>query len=142
MVFKDAVSVVGCIYFRMRRWDGHEGEVVTSLKAVGCSLANLSDAVGVTDEVNCSGCWCVGHRVAVKILDNVADNIEEIEEEYLVLRDLSMHPNIPSFHGLYLRPGQTQEEDQLWFIMEVRIFLLVSSDFSCSKLMAFKLRFL
>jgi myosin-3 len=61
--------------------------------------------------------------VAVKILENVADNIEEIEEEFLVLRDLSMHPNIPTFHGLYLRRGQTQEEDQLWFIMEVSIFL-------------------
>ena len=61
--------------------------------------------------------------MAVKILENVADNIEEIEEEYLVLRDLSMHPNIPAFHGLFLRPGQTQEEDQLWFIMEVRFSL-------------------
>jgi serine/threonine protein kinase len=59
--------------------------------------------------------------VAVKILENVADNIEEIEEEYLVLRDLSMHPNIPAFHGLFLRPGQTQEEDQLWFVMEVSL---------------------
>lgn len=61
--------------------------------------------------------------MAVKILENVADNIEEIEEEYLVLRDLSMHPNIPAFHGLFLRPGQTQEEDQLWFVMEVSLSL-------------------
>ncbi|XP_069672444.1 myosin-IIIb-like isoform X3 [Periplaneta americana] len=60
-----------------------------------------------------------GHRVAVKILENVADNIEEIEEEYLVLRDLSLHPNIPAFYGLYLRRGPTQEEDQLWFTMEL-----------------------
>ncbi|GAB1869950.1 non-specific serine/threonine protein kinase [Camponotus japonicus] len=61
-----------------------------------------------------------GHKVAVKILENVADNIEEIEEEYLVLRDLSLHPNIPLFHGLFLKrakPGQ--EEDQLWFVMEL-----------------------
>ncbi|KAJ9586555.1 hypothetical protein L9F63_028402, partial [Diploptera punctata] len=57
-------------------------------------------------------------RVAVKILENVADNIEEIEEEYLVLRDLSLHPNIPAFYGLFLRRGPTQEEDQLWFVME------------------------
>jgi myosin-3 len=61
-----------------------------------------------------------GHRVAVKILENVTDNIEEIEEEFLVLRDLSLHPNIPAFHGLYLRRGATTEEDQLWFVMEVR----------------------
>lgn len=61
-----------------------------------------------------------GNKVAIKILENVADNIEEIEEEYLVLRDLSQHPNIPLFHGLFLKrakPGQ--EEDQLWFVMEV-----------------------
>lgn len=61
-----------------------------------------------------------GGKVAIKILENVADNIEEIEEEYLVLRDLSLHPNIPIFHGLFLKrakPGQ--EEDQLWFVMEV-----------------------
>nr|CAD7410400.1 unnamed protein product [Timema poppensis] len=58
-------------------------------------------------------------RVAVKILENVADNIEEIEEEFLVLRDLSLHPNIPAFYGLFLRRGPSQEEDQLWFVMEV-----------------------
>ncbi|XP_028046513.1 myosin-IIIb isoform X2 [Monomorium pharaonis] len=61
-----------------------------------------------------------GNKVAIKILENVADNIEEIEEEYLVLRDLSQHPNIPFFYGLFLKrakPGQ--EEDQLWFVMEL-----------------------
>lgn len=62
-----------------------------------------------------------GTKVAVKILENVADNIEEIEEEYLVLRDLSLHPNIPFFHGLFLKRAKPdQEEDQLWFVMEVR----------------------
>ncbi|KAL0100752.1 hypothetical protein PUN28_019257 [Cardiocondyla obscurior] len=61
-----------------------------------------------------------GSKVAIKILENVADNVEEIEEEYLVLRDLNRHPNIPLFHGLFLKrakPGQ--EEDQLWFVMEL-----------------------
>lgn len=57
--------------------------------------------------------------VAVKILENVADNIEEIEEEYLVLRDLSLHPNIPLFYGIFLKKAPAQEEDQLWFVMEV-----------------------
>lgn len=55
----------------------------------------------------------------MKILENVADNIEEIEEEFLVLRDLSLHPNIPAFYGLFLRRGTLPEEDQLWFVMEV-----------------------
>lgn len=49
----------------------------------------------------------------------MAENIEEIEEEYLVLRDLSLHPNIPSFKGLYMKRGSLPEEDQLWFVMEV-----------------------
>jgi len=61
----------------------------------------------------------LGERVAIKILENVADNIEEIEEEYLVLRDLGGHPNLPSFYGLFLRKGATAEDDQLWFVMEV-----------------------
>lgn len=58
-------------------------------------------------------------RVAIKILENVADNIEEIEEEYMVLRDLSMHPNIPVFFGIFLKQGPAPEHDQLWFVMEL-----------------------
>ncbi|KAF7990235.1 hypothetical protein HCN44_000040 [Aphidius gifuensis] len=61
-----------------------------------------------------------GNSVAVKILENFSDNIEEIEEEFLVLRDLSSHSNIPIFYGLFMsksRPGQ--DEDQLWFVMEL-----------------------
>lgn len=60
-----------------------------------------------------------GQFVAVKIMEAIGDNIEEIEEEYLILRDLCLHPNIPSFYGLYLKRGKRREEDQLWFCMEV-----------------------
>ncbi|XP_034246808.1 myosin-IIIb-like [Thrips palmi] len=60
-----------------------------------------------------------GERVAVKILENVADNLEEIEEEYRVLRELSGHPNLPTFRGLYLLRAACREEDQLWFVMEL-----------------------
>ena len=70
--------------------------------------------------------------IAIKILENVADNIEEIEEEYLVLRDLSAHPNLPLFYGLFLKRARpSQEEDQLWFAMEVKITLLF---FNCFKI--------
>uniref|UniRef100_A0A8W7P1E9 non-specific serine/threonine protein kinase n=1 Tax=Anopheles coluzzii TaxID=1518534 RepID=A0A8W7P1E9_ANOCL len=55
-----------------------------------------------------------GRKYAVKILESIADNIEEIEEEYLVLRDLSKHPHIPDFAGLFLKRGTTVEDDQLW----------------------------
>ena len=60
-----------------------------------------------------------GQYVAVKIMESIGDNIEEIEEEYLILRDLCLHPNIPTFYGLYLKRGKRREEDQLWFAMEV-----------------------
>ncbi|XP_058463872.1 myosin-IIIb-like isoform X1 [Malaya genurostris] len=60
-----------------------------------------------------------GRKYAVKILETIADNIEEIEEEYLVLRDLSNHPNIPDFAGLFLKRGPTVEDDQLWFVLEL-----------------------
>lgn len=68
-----------------------------------------------------------GQWVAVKILEQITDNLEEIEEEYLVLRDLSKHPNIPSFIGIFLKRGITMEDDQLWFIMEVNICIPVTS---------------
>lgn len=40
----------------------------------------------------------------------------------MVLRDLSRHPNLPEFHGIFLRKGKNVknvEEDQLWFVMEL-----------------------
>lgn len=63
-------------------------------------------------------------HVAIKILENIADNIDEIEEEYLILRDLSSHPNLPIFYGLFLKRAEPGHEgDQLWFVMEVGIIL-------------------
>ncbi|KAG7174088.1 Myosin-IIIa-like [Homarus americanus] len=38
------------------------------------------------------------------------ENLEEIEEEYLILRDLSLHPNLPAFHGIFFKKGVKQEE--------------------------------
>lgn len=60
-----------------------------------------------------------GKKVAIKILESITDNLEEIEEEYLVLRDLSQHPNLPTFVGIFLRKGVCFEDDQLWFVMEL-----------------------
>lgn len=62
-----------------------------------------------------------GKNVAIKILESITDNLEEIEEEYLVLRDLSQHPNLPTFVGIFLRKGANFDDDQLWFVMEVSI---------------------
>ena len=43
--------------------------------------------------------------VAIKIVDKVADNIEEIEEEYLALSTHWIHPNIPHIQGTFLKKG-------------------------------------
>jgi myosin III len=60
-----------------------------------------------------------GKKVAIKILEQITENLEEIEEEYLVLSELSRHPNLPEFHGLFLKKGKTPEEDQIWFCLEL-----------------------
>lgn len=74
---------------------------------------------GTYGEVFSAKCKDTGRTVAVKVMENIADNLEEIDAEFLVLRDLCLHPNIPSFHGLYLKLGAKREEDQLWIVMEV-----------------------
>ena len=60
--------------------------------------------------------------MAIKVMENIGENLEEIEEEFLVLRDLSLHPNLPSFIGIYLKKGHKQEEDQVWLVLEVKYF--------------------
>ena len=52
-------------------------------------------------------------------MENIGENLEEIEEEYLILRDLSIHPNLPSFIGIFFKRGAVREEDQAWLVMEV-----------------------
>lgn len=74
---------------------------------------------GTYGEVYCALDKRTNKRVAVKILESIPDNVEEIEEEYLVLRDLSDHRNLPKFVGIFLKRGSVIEEDQLWFIMEL-----------------------
>ncbi|KAF0314674.1 Myosin-IIIa [Amphibalanus amphitrite] len=64
-----------------------------------------------------------GQYVAIKILEDITDNIEEIEEEFLVLRDLCRHPNITQFHGMFFKPGKSRDHDQLWFVMEALVHL-------------------
>jgi len=44
-----------------------------------------------------------GKDVAIKILDNVAENIEELEEEVKVLETHWIHPAIPQFVGLFFK---------------------------------------
>ena len=62
--------------------------------------------------------------ISLQILENITENIEEIEEEFLVFRDLSGHRNIPEFFGLFLKRGVCSDDDQIWFVMEVGILFI------------------
>ena len=50
-------------------------------------------------------------------MESIHEVVEEIEEEFQILRDLSSHPNLPEFHGIYLKQDP-QTEDQFWIAME------------------------
>ena len=59
-----------------------------------------------------------GKAIAVKVLESVHEIIEEIEEEYMILRDHGRHPNLPSFFGIFMYKC-LHSADQLWIAMEV-----------------------
>ena len=63
--------------------------------------------------------------VAVKIMESIHEVVEELEEEFQILRDLSSHPNLPKFHGIYLKQDP-QTEDQFWIAIEVHLHLKLS----------------
>lgn len=54
--------------------------------------------------------------VKVQNLKEISINEKDISEEYRILRDLSSHPNLPSFFGTFLNKNGVE----LWFVMEVR----------------------
>lgn len=56
-------------------------------------------------------------------MENIHETVEEIEQEYQILKAVSCHPNFPQFYGLYLKKD-TKMDDQLWIIMEVSYFTL------------------
>ncbi|PVD37741.1 hypothetical protein C0Q70_00342 [Pomacea canaliculata] len=59
-----------------------------------------------------------GEEVAIKVLDSAHEMIEEIEEEYQILRDFSEHPNMPKFYGMYLKHA-SEFDSQVWLVMEM-----------------------
>lgn len=58
-----------------------------------------------------------GQLAAVKVMESISEVVEEIEEEFLILKELSNHPNLPKFFGTFLKKGES--EDQLWLVMEL-----------------------
>ena len=77
----------------------------------------------INNQITSTPSSSIGHRVAVKILENVREFIEEIEEEFRVLQHLGNHANLPEFYGLYLKPADKEtgfpQKDQLWIAMEL-----------------------
>ncbi|CAG5084997.1 Similar to ninaC: Neither inactivation nor afterpotential protein C (Drosophila melanogaster) [Cotesia congregata] len=67
-----------------------------------------------------------GHnKVAIKIQVLTSETQEIIIEEYRVLRDLSNHPNVPHFYGIYRnRCGRSNKADEIWLVMEFEISAL------------------
>ena len=57
--------------------------------------------------------------VAIKMIENVADNIDEIEEEYSALSTHWIHPNIPCLEGVFLKRSLLREHDQFWLVQEL-----------------------
>lgn len=60
--------------------------------------------------------------VAIKIQSYEGEQKYIIEDEYKVLRDKCDHRNLLGFYGVY-RKKVSGSCDQIWFILEVRIFL-------------------
>ncbi|GIY77102.1 csa-NinaC [Caerostris darwini] len=56
-------------------------------------------------------------KVAVKLINNIAENILEIESEYGVLSAVGGQGLVPEFHGTYLHSPKGAKK-QLWFVME------------------------
>ncbi|KAI9561650.1 hypothetical protein GHT06_012610 [Daphnia sinensis] len=56
--------------------------------------------------------------VAVKVLKNLAENVEFIEEEYRIFKNLSRHGNFPTFYGGFLNKFDKADKDELWLVME------------------------
>jgi myosin-3 len=62
-----------------------------------------------------------GDYAAVKVMESINEVIEEIEEEYRILKELSYHPNLPKFYGIYFKStgDAVGEEEQLWLVLEL-----------------------
>jgi hypothetical protein len=42
-----------------------------------------------------------GREVAIKIVESMQENLEEILQEYQILINHGLHPNIPVLYGIY-----------------------------------------
>ena len=59
-------------------------------------------------------------------MEAILEKEEDVKAEMNVFQNHSLHPNIVSFLGAYLYRDQ-QVDDQLWIVMEVRIYMQTHS---------------
>ena len=60
-----------------------------------------------------------GEFAAAKIMESINEVMEEIEEEYRILKELSDHPNLPKFNGIYAKKTSEGSDEQLWLVLEL-----------------------
>ncbi|XP_052238013.1 myosin-IIIb-like isoform X2 [Dreissena polymorpha] len=103
-----------------RMYDQYSSEIKFSELPNPEELWELQDLIGegTYGEVYTAKNRNTNEVVAVKIMESIHEVIEEIEVEYKILRDFNDHKNMPQFHGLYLRMGESGADDQLWMMME------------------------
>ena len=57
--------------------------------------------------------------MAIKVLSKLAENIEVVEEEYRIFKDLSRHDTFPEFYGAFLNKHDKSDKDEVWLVLEV-----------------------
>jgi len=57
-------------------------------------------------------------QVAIKVLSKLAENIEVVEEEYRIFKDLSRHDTFPEFYGAFLNKHDKSDKDEVWLVLE------------------------
>ncbi|XP_072451675.1 mitogen-activated protein kinase kinase kinase kinase 4 isoform X1 [Chiloscyllium punctatum] len=59
-----------------------------------------------------------GQLAAIKVMDVTEDEEEEIKLEINMLKKYSHHRNIATYYGAFIRTNPSNQEDQLWLVME------------------------
>ncbi|XP_028831079.1 TRAF2 and NCK interacting kinase a isoform X2 [Denticeps clupeoides] len=92
-------------------------------------LAALRDPAGIFELVELVGNGTYGqvykgHHVktgqlaAIKVMDVTGDEEDEIKTEINMLKKYSLHPNIATYYGAFIKKNPPGIDDQLWLVME------------------------
>uniref|UniRef100_A0AAY4B7E3 non-specific serine/threonine protein kinase n=1 Tax=Denticeps clupeoides TaxID=299321 RepID=A0AAY4B7E3_9TELE len=59
-----------------------------------------------------------GQLAAIKVMDVTGDEEDEIKTEINMLKKYSLHPNIATYYGAFIKKNPPGIDDQLWLVME------------------------